>query len=601
MSFQDIRNFFSAKAKPQKAAKNGDDNSDDVAGAKRKKRAKAVIEDSDSDSDFVAATPEVKKSRKEEKAKPRRESPRKRKKDDERAAEAETEAEKKKRKDVTPADFFGSKDKAKGKANSPEKAKRGGGDANLKDGMVNGNGKVHGVDKVEERSRKTSGEKGEPSKRDKDNKSKKESRTEDHKPEKSPKKERGEPSKRDKVVKDDKKASRPADPRQFAKIKKEKLNGGQPVPAVSPVEVSGNGEKSKRASPQQRKPPTPPKINPELSPSPSPSLSQQSSTSVASSIDPSAPTQLWVDKYKPTSAKTIIGQQGDKSNMRKLTNWLVNWEKYHSTPGAKLPPRPPPWHTAGDTGGWAKSALLSGPPGVGKTTTAYLVSKELGYDVMELNASDTRSKKLLAAHVSDALSSRSLSKTSTKRVLLMDEVDGMAGNEDRGGMAELIQLIKGSKIPVICMCNDRNSQKIRSLANHCFDLRFQRPRAEQIKAAMLSVCFKEKLKISPEALTELIVGCNQDVRQVLHHLSVLKARGSDAKLEAADGKREAERAKKTSIQVGPFDVVRKVFSASEHKEMSLMDKSDLFFHDYSLGPLFNQENYLLTKPKAAEE
>jgi DNA polymerase III delta prime subunit len=63
----------------------------------------------------------------------------------------------------------------------------------------------------------------------------------------------------------------------------------------------------------------------------------------------------------------------------------------------------------------------------------------------------------------------------------MDEVDGMAGNEDRGGVAELIQLIKNSKIPIICMCNDRNHQKIRSLANYCFDLRFQRPRVEQIK------------------------------------------------------------------------------------------------------------------------
>mgnify|MGYP001797017826 FL=1 len=63
----------------------------------------------------------------------------------------------------------------------------------------------------------------------------------------------------------------------------------------------------------------------------------------------------------------------------------------------------------------------------------------------------------------------------------MDEVDGMAGNEDRGGMQELIQLIKSSHIPIICICNDRQSQKIRSLANHCFDLRFQRPRVEQIK------------------------------------------------------------------------------------------------------------------------
>ena len=167
----------------------------------------------------------------------------------------------------------------------------------------------------------------------------------------------------------------------------------------------------------------------------------------------------------------------------------------------------------------------------------------------------------------------------------MDEVDGMAGNEDRGGVAELILLIKSSKIPVICMCNDRNHPKIRSLANHCFDLRFQRPRIEQIRvteqnqstslayvlyvrsrrklvsfttpssihksglffldllsmirwsgrfirlfcciriaidpswlkliqlilfqAAMMSICFKEKVKISPDALNELISGCNQ--------------------------------------------------------------------------------------------
>lgn len=63
----------------------------------------------------------------------------------------------------------------------------------------------------------------------------------------------------------------------------------------------------------------------------------------------------------------------------------------------------------------------------------------------------------------------------------MDEVDGMAGNEDRGGIQELIQLIKTTKIPIICMCNDRNHPKIRSLVNYCFDLRFSRPRVEQIK------------------------------------------------------------------------------------------------------------------------
>lgn len=50
---------------------------------------------------------------------------------------------------------------------------------------------------------------------------------------------------------------------------------------------------------------------------------------------------------------------------------------------------------------------------------------------------------------------------------------------------------------------------------------------------------------------------------------------------------------------GPWDVCRKVFSSSEQKSMSLSDKSDLFFHDYSIGPLFVQENYLAVMPNAA--
>ena len=162
----------------------------------------------------------------------------------------------------------------------------------------------------------------------------------------------------------------------------------------------------------------------------------------------SVQSQLWVDKYKPTSLKTVIGQQGDKSNLKKLLAWLRNWPKNNMHNNGKRPSRPPPF-ARDDDGGWAKAALLSGPPGVGKTTTSYLVAKELGLDVMELNASDTRSKKMLDACLQDALSNLSLSKESKNRVLLMDEVDGMAGNEDRGGMAQLIALIKNSKVPVI--------------------------------------------------------------------------------------------------------------------------------------------------------
>ena len=66
-----------------------------------------------------------------------------------------------------------------------------------------------------------------------------------------------------------------------------------------------------------------------------------------------------------------------------------------------------PWNT-NDDGSYFKAALLSGPPGVGKTTSAYLICQELGFDIVEFNASDTRSKRLLQEEVSDLLTSKSL-------------------------------------------------------------------------------------------------------------------------------------------------------------------------------------------------
>ena len=114
---------------------------------------------------------------------------------------------------------------------------------------------------------------------------------------------------------------------------------------------------------------------------------------------------MWVDKYKPASLKNVIGQQGDRSNAKKLLLWLRNWQGNHS--GGKKLTRPGLYDKNND-GAFFKAALLSGPPGVGKTTTAHLVCQELGFDVVELNASDTRSKRSLGEEVGQLLCNTSL-------------------------------------------------------------------------------------------------------------------------------------------------------------------------------------------------
>ncbi|RWS26715.1 replication factor C subunit 1-like protein [Leptotrombidium deliense] len=309
--------------------------------------------------------------------------------------------------------------------------------------------------------------------------------------------------------------------------------------------------------------------------------------------------QMFVDKYKPQTSKQLIGQQGDRSNAKKLTHWLMNWK---TNMGKK-----PVFSRGGfsdDSAGF-KAALLSGPPGIGKTTTAHVICRELGFDITELNASDARSKKSMEQHVETLLHNKVLSnfmgsqngskKDGSKHVLIMDEVDGMAGNEDRGGVQELIQLIKKTQIPIICICNDRSHPKIRSLVNYCYDLRFYKPTIEQLKAAMMSVCYKEKITVSPNILQELILSTNRDIRQVMHSISLLAAKDHDInKLMSSCSLKD--------VKLGPFDAIKKVFtSGPEYNEMTIKDKSDLFFMDYSLMPLFCFENYLKVHPFAAKK
>ena len=66
-----------------------------------------------------------------------------------------------------------------------------------------------------------------------------------------------------------------------------------------------------------------------------------------------------------------------------------------------------------------------------------------------------------------------------KQLLVMDEVDGMSGG-DRGGIQDLIATIKKSKIPIICICNDKWNQKLKALRNHCLELDYRKPMANQV-------------------------------------------------------------------------------------------------------------------------
>jgi replication factor C subunit 1 len=238
----------------------------------------------------------------------------------------------------------------------------------------------------------------------------------------------------------------------------------------------------------------------------------------------------------------------------------------------------------------AKAVLLSGPPGIGKTSVATLGARQVGYEVLELNASYTRYARSVTEQLSDVVLTKTMTSTETmgKRLVIMDEVDGMGGS-DRGGIPELIKVIKTSKNPIICICNDRQSQKIRSLANHCYDLRVRRPTKSQIANRMIAIAKGEGLDIETNAAELLVEQVGNDIRQVLNTLQMWRAQSTHMKYtEIRDRLKTIEKDK--VLRQTPFDACLSILGGS--KNASLDERYNSFFIDYSLLPLMIQHNYI---------
>ncbi len=99
-----------------------------------------------------------------------------------------------------------------------------------------------------------------------------------------------------------------------------------------------------------------------------------------------------------------------------------------------------------------KSLFLYGPPGTGKTSAVYAYAKEQDYDVLELNASDSRSKKVIEEFLSKATGQMSL--FGTKKIILIDEVDGLSGRKDRGAASAIAAAVKTSSFPIVITGSD---------------------------------------------------------------------------------------------------------------------------------------------------
>lgn len=310
----------------------------------------------------------------------------------------------------------------------------------------------------------------------------------------------------------------------------------------------------------------------------------------------SSSSQLLTSKYAPTQINHICGNKGQ---VEKIQNWLKNWPKAKKYNFQRR---------GADGLGGERAVILSGPPGIGKTTAAHLAAKLEGFDVIESNASDTRSKKLVEAGVSDVMNNTSLlgyfaadgkqiDATKKKIVLIMDEVDGMSAG-DRGGVGALAKFCKKTEVPLILICNERRLPKMKPFDHVAFDIRFNRPTVEQVRSRIMTICHREGLKLPVPVVDALIEGSNKDIRQIINMISTAKL---DQKSMDFEQGKAMSKAWEKHVVLKPWDICQKMLGGglfAPASKATLNDKIELYFNDHEFSFLLIQENYLRTKPMA---
>lgn len=194
----------------------------------------------------------------------------------------------------------------------------------------------------------------------------------------------------------------------------------------------------------------------------------------------------WAEKYRPQHLTDLVG---NKESIRQMVQWAQNWT-VESDP-----------------------LLLYGKPGIGKTSCALALATDMGWEIVELNASDQRTKAVIEKVAGTSASTGSILGNGRKLILL-DEADNLQGNSDRGGAKAIVEVIKKASQPIILIANDLYGldASIRSL---CEKIQFKAIQARSITPRLKEICSNERIHCDISALNDISDRSSGDIRSAV--------------------------------------------------------------------------------------
>lgn len=237
--------------------------------------------------------------------------------------------------------------------------------------------------------------------------------------------------------------------------------------------------------------------------------------------------KTWVEKYRPTTLRNVAG---NPASIKKLLSWTDEWTC--GTPKKK-------------------AILLYGPPGTGKTSAASALANDLNYDNVELNASDKRTHGIVDRIVGNASSSGTLT-PGKRKIIILDEIDGIHKKSDYGGLAAMKKWIKSSFQPIVLIANDPWSlpKEFRAI---CEMVEFRKIDQRTVFRILKNVCTKEAIATNEQVLKIITTNSGGDLRSALNDLQSLTLGKKSLNIKDLDS------LKMRDLQIRIFDTLKMIF------------------------------------------
>ena len=208
-------------------------------------------------------------------------------------------------------------------------------------------------------------------------------------------------------------------------------------------------------------------------------------------------------KYMPKSVSDIIGNADVRDAARRWVEAILSGKR-------------------------EKPLMVGGPSGVGKTSLAYALAKDFSLEMLEISSSGLRDKATLERNIRPAFFSNTV--FGKKRIILVDDADAMT-KDDRGGIGELVNLIKEASIPVIITANDTSEPKLRPLRMYVKTIQMKRIAPSEVANVLRDISKKEKLDATEETIMKIAAGCSGDLRSALNDLEATAFSLRDRKID----------------------------------------------------------------------